>query len=124
MVTDKQILRLRQALHNGMSLSLAAAKAGLDRKTARKDRLLDKLPSEMPLKHDWRTRDAPFEEVWSHRQDQGPLVALKSQKASSAASRPAPQWRPGCNGTNAKSGWSGEAPTATCSWRGGRGWLT
>ena len=30
MVTDEQILRLRQALHKGMSLSLAAAKAGMD----------------------------------------------------------------------------------------------
>ena len=34
MVTDQQILRLRQALHKGMSLSLAAAKAGIDPKTA------------------------------------------------------------------------------------------
>ena len=44
MVTDQQILRLRQALHKGMSLSLAAAKAGIDRKTSRTYRRLDRLP--------------------------------------------------------------------------------
>jgi hypothetical protein len=44
MVTDKQILRLRQALLQGMSLSLAAAKAGIDRKTARTYWQLNRLP--------------------------------------------------------------------------------
>jgi hypothetical protein len=64
MVTDRQILRLRQALQKGMSLSLAAAKAGIDRKTARTYRQLDRLPSEVRMKHDWRTRPDPFEQVW------------------------------------------------------------
>src|SRR4051812_6851916 len=64
MVTDEQILRLRQALHKGMSLSLAAAKAGLDRQTARKYRRLDKLPSEVRMAHSWRTRQDPFDAVW------------------------------------------------------------
>jgi hypothetical protein len=64
MVTDEQILRLRQALHKGMSLSLAAAKAGLDRKTARRYRRLARLPSEVGMEHSWRTRKDPFDAVW------------------------------------------------------------
>jgi hypothetical protein len=64
MVTDEQILRLRQALHKGMSLSLAAAKAGMDRKTARTYRQLDRLPSEVDMEHTWRTRTDPFDETW------------------------------------------------------------
>jgi hypothetical protein len=64
MVTDQQILRLRQALQKGMSLSLAAAKAGIDRKTARTYRQLDRLPSEVGMEHTWRTRKDPFDEVW------------------------------------------------------------
>ena len=61
MVTDQQILRLRQALHKGMSLSLAAAKAGIDRKTARKYRQLERLPGEVLMEHTWRTREDPFD---------------------------------------------------------------
>src|SRR5947209_9900231 len=64
MVTDEQILRLRQALNKGMSLSLAAAKAGMERKTARKYRHLGRLPSEVSMEHTWRTREDPFEDVW------------------------------------------------------------
>ena len=64
MVTDEQILRLRQALRKGMSLSLAAAKAGMDRKTARTYRQLDRLPSEVNMDHTWRTRTDPFDSNW------------------------------------------------------------
>jgi hypothetical protein len=70
MVTDEQILRLRQALHKGMSLSLAAAKAGMDRKTAGKYRRLDRLPSEVGMEHSWRTREDPFDGVWPWVQEQ------------------------------------------------------
>ena len=64
MVTDQQIWRLRQALNLGMSLSLAAAKAGMDRKTAGKYRQLGRLPSEVSMEHTWRTREDPFDQVW------------------------------------------------------------
>ena len=70
MVTDKQILRLRQALHKGMSLSLAAAKAGIDRKTARRYRQLERLPSEVDVEHNWRTRKDPFEGAWDWIEEQ------------------------------------------------------
>jgi hypothetical protein len=64
MVTNQQILRLRSALSKGMSLSLAAARAGVDRKTAGKYRRLDQLPSEVRMEHTWRTREDPFDGVW------------------------------------------------------------
>jgi hypothetical protein len=51
-------------LNREQSLSLAAAKSGMDEKTARKYRRLGKLPSEMRKERDWRTREDPFEEVW------------------------------------------------------------
>jgi hypothetical protein len=70
MVTDEQILRLRQALHKGMTLALAAAKAGMDRKTAGKYRRLGQLPSEVSMEHTWRTRDDPFDGVWAWVQEQ------------------------------------------------------
>ncbi len=71
MVTDQQILRLRSALNKGMSLSLAAAKADMDRKTARKYRRLGKLPSEGSMEHTWRTREDPFDGVWPWVQEPG-----------------------------------------------------
>jgi hypothetical protein len=70
MVTDQQILRLRFALAKGMSLSLAAAKAGIDRKTARHYRQRQRLPSEVSMAHTWRTREDPFAEVWPQLQEQ------------------------------------------------------
>ena len=42
----------------------AAMKADMDRKTARKYVALGKLPSEMHVPRDWRTRADPFEEHW------------------------------------------------------------
>ena len=36
----------------------------MDEKTARKWRDLGRLPSECAVRHDWRTREDPFEEVW------------------------------------------------------------
>jgi hypothetical protein len=70
MVTDEQILRLRQAARKGMALALAAAKAGMDRTTARKYRRLDRLPSEVRMEHTWRTREDPFAEVWPQLEEQ------------------------------------------------------
>lgn len=70
MVTDEQILRLRQALQKGMSLSLAAAKAGMDRKTARTYRQRERLPSEVGMEHTWRTREDPFDGIWPWVQEQ------------------------------------------------------
>jgi hypothetical protein len=54
-----------EMLGTGMKLGLAAAKAGMDEKTARKYRSLGKLPHEVKVEHGWRTRENPFDEVWA-----------------------------------------------------------
>jgi transposase len=46
------------------TLSMAAAKAGMDEKTARKYRKLGQLPGDVQALHTWRTRPDPFAEVW------------------------------------------------------------
>lgn len=47
----------------------AAAKADMDRKTARKYLALGKLPSELKEARTWRTREDPFEEEWAWVQE-------------------------------------------------------
>jgi hypothetical protein len=46
------------------TLALAAAKTGMDEKTARQYRRSGRLPSELRQAHTWRTRPDPFAEVW------------------------------------------------------------
>jgi len=64
MVTDEQVKRLFRLLGSGWKFSVAASKAGMDCKTARKYRRAGRLPSEMKRMHSWRTRQDAFEEVW------------------------------------------------------------
>jgi hypothetical protein len=64
MVTDQQARRLWKLMKSEKTLANAAAKAGMDEKTARKYRDLGKLPSEVKAEHSWRTRPDPFAEVW------------------------------------------------------------
>lgn len=64
MVKDQQVRRLFTLLQTGNSQAVAAAQAGLDVKTARKYRRLGRLPSEVRVTHNWRTREDPFAEVW------------------------------------------------------------
>ena len=63
-VTDAQVKEVRLNLNKGGSLLMAAMKAGMDRKTARKYRDLGQLPSEAQTPHTWRTRPDPLLEVW------------------------------------------------------------
>jgi len=65
MVTDQQVRRLFKLVQTEMNFGIAAAKSGMDEKTARKYRKLGKLPSEMKKDHGWRTREDPFKDVWS-----------------------------------------------------------
>lgn len=69
MVTDEQVRRLMKLINEEKTLAVAAARAGMDEKTARKWRDLGKLPSEIKPEHDWRTRKDPFEEVWEDIRD-------------------------------------------------------
>lgn len=50
------------------TLATAAAKAGMDEKTARKYRNSGQLPTQMKPEHNWRTRKDPFEGVWEEVQ--------------------------------------------------------
>ncbi len=62
--TDAQVRKLMGELQRGTGIGVAALRAGLDRKTARKYRDLGKLPSEETHPREWRTREDPFAEDW------------------------------------------------------------
>ncbi len=66
MITDVQVKKLKKYLSQGKSLGVASSKAGMDEKTGRKYRDLDKLPSEIMAERirKWRTRADPFASVW------------------------------------------------------------
>ena len=64
MVTDKQVRRLFALIKTEENQEIAASKAGMDAKTARKYRRLDRLPSELPAATRGRTRPDPFSDVW------------------------------------------------------------
>lgn len=66
MVTDNQVKKLRKYLQQGKTLDLAAAKSGMDVKTARKYRAPGPLPSVIKAEQvrTWRTREDPFSELW------------------------------------------------------------
>src|SRR2546425_12596963 len=53
-----------QARHKGATQQVAAAKAGMSERTARRYERAGKLPSELKRPHTWRTRPNPFEEDW------------------------------------------------------------
>lgn len=64
MVTDQQYWRLMKLLRTEGTLAVAAAKAGMDEKTARKYRKLGKPPSQMKTPRSYLTRADGFAEVW------------------------------------------------------------
>jgi transposase len=64
MVTDRQVRTLRKLMQSEATLAVAAAKAGMDEKTARRYLQLGQLPSECKVPRTWRTRSDPFAEVW------------------------------------------------------------
>lgn len=62
--TDAQVRKLMEAIQKHGGIGLAALRAGMDRKTARKYVRSGKLPSELRAPHNWRTREDPFTEDW------------------------------------------------------------
>jgi hypothetical protein len=64
MVTDQQVRRLFKLMQTETTGYIAAAKAGMDEKTARKYVKAGKMPSELKKEHSWRTRTDPFEAHW------------------------------------------------------------
>ena len=65
MIQDGQVRKLWRLLSRSDSLAPAARKTGMDEKTARKYRDLQKLPSASRSPRTWRTRVDPFAEVWA-----------------------------------------------------------
>ena len=64
MVTDQQYWRLMKLLRTEATITGAAAKAGMDEKTARKYRTLGKPPSQMKKPRSYLTRADGFAGVW------------------------------------------------------------
>jgi hypothetical protein len=63
-VSDAQVRKLMEEMSKHGRIGVAAMKADMDPKTARKYVTAGKLPSEMRAPRDWRTRQDPFEEHW------------------------------------------------------------
>jgi hypothetical protein len=70
MVTENQVRRLRKLSNTEKNQEIAASKAGMDPKTARKYLVLNHLPSEVKKERHWRTREDPFSEVWDQVRQQ------------------------------------------------------
>ena len=64
MVSDQQVRKLMKLVKTENNLDVAAAKAGMSTKTARRYRNANASPSELKKAHTWRTRADVFEEVW------------------------------------------------------------
>jgi len=64
MVTDQQIRRLFKLMQTEKTQAVAAAKSGMDEKTARKYVKAGKLPSELKKRRTWKTRPDPFADIW------------------------------------------------------------
>ena len=64
MVTDQQVRKLMEFQKKQKTKVAAAAKAGMDEKTARKYIRLGKLPSQVKKPHTWKNREDPFADIW------------------------------------------------------------
>lgn len=65
-VSDGQVRKLMEEMSKRDEVGVAAMKADMDRKTARKYVRAGKMPSEMrPSKREWRTRPDPFSQDWA-----------------------------------------------------------
>jgi|WetSurMetagenome_2_1015567.scaffolds.fasta_scaffold60971_1 hypothetical protein len=66
MISDRQARKVIELMQSEDTQAIAAAKAGMSERTARKWARLGKLPSEVKMPHAWQTRDDPFAGVWDH----------------------------------------------------------
>jgi len=64
MVTDQQVRRLFKLMQTERTQAVAAAKSGMDEKTARKYLKTSMLPSELKKERTWCTRPDPFKDIW------------------------------------------------------------
>jgi hypothetical protein len=61
---DHEVKLYMAERQKGVPQKVAAARAGMSERTARRYEQAGKLPSEMKKPHDWQTRANPFEEDW------------------------------------------------------------
>lgn len=81
MVTDEQVKRLMGLRRTEKTLAIAASKAGMDDKTARKWARSGRLASQSKPERRWRTRPDPFAEVWREVEgilERAPTVEAKT----------------------------------------------
>jgi hypothetical protein len=64
MKNDYEVKLYMAERRKGLSQKVAAARAGMSERTARKYEQTGKLPSQLKRPHDWQTRSNPFEEDW------------------------------------------------------------
>jgi len=64
MKNDHEVKLYMSERSKGSSQQVAAARAGMSERTARKYERVGKLPSELKRPHTWVTRANPFEEDW------------------------------------------------------------
>jgi len=64
MVTDAQVRRLKRLSKTEQNQEVAAAKSGMDTKTARKYLRNGQMPSDSKMDRNWRTRPDPFAALW------------------------------------------------------------
>jgi hypothetical protein len=64
MKKDAEVLLYMKERHKGTTKQVAAARAGMSERTARKYERAGKLPSQLKRPRTWRTRVNPFEEDW------------------------------------------------------------
>lgn len=77
--TDAQVRKLMEEMGKHGRVGLAALRAGMDRKTARKYVAGGKMPSALVQPRDWRTREDPFREHWPELEEL--LVATPTLEA-------------------------------------------
>lgn len=86
--TDAQVKKLMEELNKGAGVGVAAARAGLDRKTARKYRATSALPSTLRPPRAWLTREDPFDDDW-------PLVEAMLEDAPELEAKTLFEWLQG-----------------------------
>jgi hypothetical protein len=59
MISDRQVRKVIELMQSEPTKAIAAVKAGMRERTARKWARLGKLPSEVKIAHSWRTREDP-----------------------------------------------------------------
>ena len=64
MKKDTEVKRYMQERRKGINQRIAAGRAGMSERTARKYERAGQLPSQLKELHTWKTRSDPFEEDW------------------------------------------------------------